>query len=200
MERASRTSIFPGEAGREELPPARCLLIFLRPPWWQNKRRLAAWLCAESAWRESFISTIATLCCKFSFAESGSSFPEKWELRLGTPQLTWVPSAFLLLKYNVLCLIKISTSLTASLNCCPVSYSGFPGHRHFGVWKSPCLLGSVLPRTIVLREADAGCKYSVKKSAFAPVAVWKRSWFDSKTSFWQLCVQFFKHVLLLICI
>lgn len=84
--------------------------------------RLAAWLCAESAWRESFISTTATLCCKFSFAESGSSFPEKWELRLGTPQLTWVPSAFLLLKYNVLCLIKISTSLTASLNRRPVSY------------------------------------------------------------------------------
>lgn len=68
----------------------------------QNKCRLAACLCTESLWRESFISTIATLFCKFSFAESRSGFPEKRELYLVASQLISVPSASLFLQYSAL--------------------------------------------------------------------------------------------------
>lgn len=35
-DRVSRTLIFTGEAGQEELPPAQCLLFFLCASWWHE--------------------------------------------------------------------------------------------------------------------------------------------------------------------
>lgn len=79
---------------------------FMLLPMTSNKCRLAACLCANSSWRESVIATIVTLFCKFSLAESRDSIPTEWELCLVTSQLNSAPSVFLLLKYNVLHLIK----------------------------------------------------------------------------------------------
>lgn len=190
-----------GVAGREELPPTPCSLLLLRfSPWHQ----INAHLCANAAWRESFIATIVTLFCKFSFAESRYSTPAEWELCLVTSQLTLVPSVFSLLKYNALNLIKNFTSLIVSLTaCCPVSYWVLRSST-FCTMEIPLSvkleLGSSLSRTIVFEKTDVERKYSVKTPAFVPVAVLKRSLFNSKTSFWQLHMQFFKQILLLLCI
>lgn len=163
-------------------------------PMTPNKCRFAACLCANSAWRESFIATIVTLFCKFSFAVSRYSIPAEWELCLVTSQLILVPSVFSLLKYNALHLIKNFTSLIASLNvCCPVSYRVPRSSTSSNTEVTLCIkleLGSSLSWTVVLRETDVEHKYSVKKPAFVPVIVLKRSLFNSKTSFWQLHIQF----------
>lgn len=166
---------------------------FMLLPMTSNKCRLAACLCANSSWRESFIATIVTLFCKFSLAESRDSIPTEWELCLVTSQLTSVPSVFLLLKYNVLHLIKTFTHLIASPNfCCPVSY-WIPRSLTFRnveitlsvKWR----LGSILWWAIVLQETDVECKYSVKTPEFVLVAALK-SLFNSKTLYWQLHIRF----------
>lgn len=160
----------------------------------RNKCRLAACLCTESLWRESFISTIATLFCKFSFAESRCSFPEKRELYLVTSQLILVPSASLILQHSALSLIQTFTTLIASLNfCCPTSY-WIPRSSQFCNMEITLSvkreLDSILSRSIVSKETDVGYKYSVKNLHSTPVAVLKRRRFSSQTSFCQFQIPF----------
>lgn len=160
----------------------------------RNKCRLAACLCTESLWRESFISTIATLFCKFSFAESRCSFPEKRELYLVTSQLILVPSASLILQHSALSLIQTFTTLIASLNfCCPTSY-WIPRSSQFCNMEITLSvkreLDSILSRSIVSKETDVGYKYSVKNLHSTPVAVLKRRRFNSQTSFCQFQIPF----------